>query len=306
MGVATSTSREVERVVQRTDADPERVRAALDPVADGERITTETVEGAVSDTAKLLTTAETRVELAAIAFDDATEATAGVDDCALVRERLAAFSARLDAVTERAAALGPALPKPDQEALGSAESLYELGLDLRDVATRAQGVIQTADDLAFDLEQFESWVGRPERRHEEFSEDAALVEESVTALADAVAAVEDDDEPGVAWAEVTMRARVLDLLVADLRAELDDLWTLAERQGARVPPEHEQRVAATAREVGRLRARLTDRAEPAWRERFAPELNALATELAEMEPPVDWGAVDAVLSSQRAALETKE
>lgn len=293
-------SRRVATVVDAVDEEPEAVRDALDPIAADGRVTEGTVEHTVSDTAKLLATAETRVELAEIAYDDAAAA-ADIDDAPVMGERLDAFESRLDAVTDRSAALGPELPKPDT-GLGSPDELYKLGLDLRDVATRAQGVARTADELTFDLEQFESWVDSPPRRHDEFGDDVELVEESLADLADAVAGIDDADAPGAAWADATMRARVLDLLLTDLRAEFETLERLAERQDATVPPTLHERVGAAERELGRLRTRLGDQGEPAWREQFADELYGLTEGLSEMAPPVDWGAVDELVSEQRAAI----
>jgi len=192
----------------------------------------------------------------------------------------------------------PESPSPTSESAGLTAASDKRAVRTLSSASSAA----VADNFAFDLEQFESWIGAPQRRHKEFAEDAGLVEESVRALADAVGAVDDADEPGAGWEDATMRARVLGLLVADLRAEFDGLRTLAERQDATVPPEHERRVTATAQAVGRLRTRLADRAEPAWRERFAADLNGLAAALDGTAPPVEWGEVEAALSSRRDAL----
>lgn len=51
------------------DPDPSVVRDALDPVTEGEVVTLEAIETTVSDTSKLLATAETRIELAGDACD---------------------------------------------------------------------------------------------------------------------------------------------------------------------------------------------------------------------------------------------
>lgn len=300
---------EVVDAVAATADERERVREALDPIRDGDHVTREAVESAVSDTAKLVATAETRTELAGMAHDDAVESAAGVEDIPIVADRLDRYADRLADVERRAASL--AVPTPDETL--SPDAVHELALDLREVAASAQGVARTADDLSWDLEQFASWLEAPDRRHEEFREDVALVEESVADLRTAVEALDrpsapaeptggDDPEAAVAWADATVRARVLDLLVTDLRAELADLRTLAERREGSVPEALARRVAALDREVAVLTTRLTDRAEAAWRERFADELTAVRDGLAGLAPPVDWGRVETVASEQRAAI----
>ena len=316
--VCQSEARRASDDVAATADERERVREALDPVSDGDHITTEAVDTAVSDTAKLVATAETRTELASIAYDDATETAADVSDVPIVDARLESYEERLADVEARAAALGAKVPKPDGLA---PETIHQAALALREAATSAQGVATTADDLSWDLEQFESFVEDADRRHEEFAEDLELVEESAAALRSQVEDIDDiaenrrfsagsrkastscdNDEPAVAWAAATMQARVLDLLVVDLRAELEDLETMADAQAEAVPDDLGQRVDALDHEVGVVSTRLTDRAEAAWRERFADELNALGAGLSGLEPPVEWGRVDEVASEQRAAI----
>jgi hypothetical protein len=89
------------------------------------------------------------------------------------------------------------------------EDVYGLAVELREVATTAQGVVQTADDLSVDLEAFESWLDSPARRYDEFGEDIDLVDESLAELTAAAAALpSESDAPAVDWADATMRTRV--------------------------------------------------------------------------------------------------
>jgi hypothetical protein len=279
--------------------DPETVREALDPITDDDVVTREAVEEAVSDTSKVVSTAETRVELAAIACEDATAAAAPVDDFDIVTARLDEYADRLDAVDTRAAALTDDLRMTVQQ-LDDPTAVYELAVELREVAATAQGVARTADDLSIDLEAFESWLDDPERRYDEFGEDIDLVDESLAALTAAVSAIpKGSDAPAADWADATMRTRVLELLVADLRTELADLRAWADREDVPFRAALEERVADLERRTGELADTLAGRAESAWRDRFDDDLAAFERDLKGFEPPVDWERVQAALEERR-------
>ena len=292
----------IDAVVDREDdRDPETVRDVLDPVTDDGVVTREAVETAVADTSKVVATAETRVELAESAYDDATATAASVDDLDVVATRLDAFADRLAAVQARADDLADDLQAP-VERLSDPDAVYELALELRDVATAAQGVVRTADDLSWDVEQFESWVTEPERRYDEFAEDVDHVEESLDELLDAAEALpEDSDAPATDWADATMRARVVALLVEDLRAELGDLRTWAEREDNTFRPALDERVTDAERRATELTDALAERAEPAWRERFDDDLTAFERDLEGFAPPVDWARIQETLAKRREA-----
>ncbi|WP_336001022.1 hypothetical protein [Halorientalis halophila] len=281
------------------DRDPETVREALDPVTDDGIVTREAVETAVSDTAKVVSTAETRAELAGIAYEDATVAAAPVDDLSIVAARLDEYADRLDAVETRVAGLTDDLRAP-VEHLDDPGAVYELAVELREVAAAAQGVVRTADDLSVDLEGFESWLDSPERRYDEVAEDADLVDESLAELSDAAALLPaESDEPAADWVDATMRTRVVDLLIADLRAELADLRAWANREDAPFRAALDERVAALERRAGELADTLAECAEPAWRDRFEDDLEAFERAIDGVEPPVDWERVQETLEEQR-------
>jgi hypothetical protein len=290
----------VTTVVDRgDDRDPETVREALDPITADGVVTREAVETAVSDTSKLAATAETRAELAGIAHEDAADAAAPVADLDIVAARLDAYADRLDAVEARAAALTDDLRAPVEQ-LGDPDAVYELAMELREVATSAQSVARTADELAFDMEGFESWLGSPDRRYDEFAEDIDLVDESLADLSDAVAALPgESDAPAADWADATMRTRVLELLVADLRTELADLRAWADREGEPFRAGLDERVTALERRVTDLSDTLAEHAEPAWRDRFGDTLVAFERDLDGLEPPVDWERVQETLEARR-------
>jgi hypothetical protein len=287
------------RVADVVDAvggvDSGTVREALDPVTDGDRVTPEAVAAAVSDTSKLLATAETRVELAGNAYSGAREAAGHVADLAVVDRRLDEFDERLSAVESRLTDVEPPRATPTDPS-----SVYDLAVDLRDVATTAQGIIGTADDLSLDIEQFRSWLDRPSRRYDELSEDVDLVAEAAEELSTAVDALpRDTPDPAATWVDATMQARLLSVLVADLRAERHDLREFAEQTGNPFQSELGERIDRIAGQVDDIESQLHTRAEPAWRDRFGGDLRAFDDALAAFEPPVEWGAVEECLERHR-------
>jgi hypothetical protein len=298
--VGRSVEDVVSAVADRDDGrDPATVRAALDPLTDGDVVTQEATETAVSDTSKLLATTETRVELAGIAHDDATDAAASVDDLDVVAARIDEYTRRLDAVETRATALSDDWRALDVEP-ADPDALYRLAVGLRDVAATAQDVVREADDLSFDLEGFESWLDSPRRRYDEFEADADHVAEALDELTAATEALpSESDAPAADWADATMRRRVLELLVGDLRTELTDLRTWADREGTPFRAALDERVSDLERRLGQLTDTLADRAEPAWRERFEADLAAFERDLEAFDPPADWERVQDAFEDRR-------
>lgn len=290
----------IETVVEREDdCNPKTVRETLDPVTDDGVVTREAVETAVSDTSKVVATAETRTELAGIAYEDTTAAAATVDDLDIVATRLSRYADRLEAVEARAADLAEDLRTPVEQ-LDDPNAVYELATELRDVATTAQGVIRTADELAQDLDAFESWLTDPDQRYDEFTEDIDLVDESLaelTATTDALSS--NTDTPAADWADATMQVHVLELLVADLRVELADLRVWADREDTEFRATVEERVADLEQQTTELKTRLAEHADPVWHDRFDNHLSTFQADLDEFEPPADWRRVQETLQERR-------
>jgi hypothetical protein len=279
--------------------DAERVETALGPVTDGGIVTRDATEAAVSDTSKLLATAETRIELAGNAYDDAAAMAEPVADIPTVGIRLDAFAERLSAVESRISDLRPDLSIPD-DIRRRPVAAYDLAIDIREAVTAAREAVETADDLSFDIEQFQSWVDHPDRRYDVFAEDVDLVVESVDDLEAAADALPDGAaDPAARWAAATMRVRVLSLLIDDLRAEHRDLRVLAERNGDPFRDGLGDRLGGVADRASGVESTLDETAEPAWRDRFAADLVAFDEDLEAFEPPVDWGAVDRTLEAHR-------
>ena len=135
-------------VIEAVDEpDPSVVRDALEPVTDGETVTRDAVEVAVSDTSKLLTTAATRIELAGDAYADAAEAASAIADVPSVRGRLDAFRGRLSTVESFVPELRPGFSVPD-DVHRRPGVVYRIAVEIRDVVATAQDAIETADDLS--------------------------------------------------------------------------------------------------------------------------------------------------------------
>ena len=286
-------------VDREDDHDPETVREVLDPITDEGTVIRQATRTAVSDTSKVVATAETRVELARIASEDAIAVAATVDDLDIVAARLNAYAERLEVVEAQVADITDDL-QPPVEQLADPTAVYELAVGLRDVATSAQSIVRTADELATDLEEFESWLTEPDKRYDEFGEDIDLIDESVTELTAAAAALPtESDAPAADWAAAKMWTRVLELLIGDLRAELADLQAWADREDAPFRAVLDERVTNLERRTGELADTLAELAEPAWCARFEEHLAALERDLKGVEPPVDWEHVQGALEEQR-------
>ena len=292
-------------VVEAVDGvDPERIEALLDPVTDDGVVTRGAIDTTVSDTSKRLATAETRIELAGNAYEDAAAVADPVADIPAVGTRLDAFKERLADVESRIPELRPDLSTPD-DIHRRPTAVYEFAVLIQETVTATGDAVEAAEDLSTDVERFQSWLEQPDRRYDAFAEDLTLVEESIDELAATIDGIPDDaDDPGGRWAAAAMRARVLSLLAADLRAEHRDLQLLANRRDAPFRTELGERLDGVEERVAEVESAIDDVADPVWEERFAEDLAALDEELATFEPPVDWGAVERALEAHRPDLST--
>jgi chromosome segregation ATPase len=301
----------VDAVVARSDSDPpEMVRRALSSVETDGVVTWDGVDAALAHLSKVVSTPETRAELAAIELDDAREAAEPVADVDVVRTRLAAFESRLDAVEARVDELGADL----QSLVGDdSTGLYETAVEIHELTVAANRTQQAADELQVDLEAFQRWLADADERRASFEEELDALAESLADLSTTVdelaVAIEESDStsgPAVAWFDALLRHRALAPLFADLQAELDSLRAWDERDGGDTADD----LDALATRLDDLRDRwaasvdrLDGLARPAWHDRFDGRLSAFEAELDGVEPPVDWGAVSAALDDARAGLD---
>lgn len=319
-----STAEAVDVIVEdEDDLDPNAVESALQPVTRNGVVSAGAAEAAIAETAKIVSTPETRLELAALALDEAREAAAPVEDVDAVRARLSGFESRLSAIEERVRALGEGLQGLAGRDLEDG-SLFAVAREIGRIREAANELQYAADELQGDVESFERWLDDPAVRREELSADLDALGESLTGLEETLTAVAERVEraahepaadaeggdPGESWVEAAVGHRVTGLLVADVRAELADVRALAGQldQGDPADPEEPadpENVPSTADVEARLdditdrRAAIGDRVEalarPVWRDRFEERLAAVEEVLGEHEPPVDWGALQVAL-----------
>lgn len=313
------------------DTEPADVRGALSYVTDEDGVVTSAaVDDAFGELSKVVSTPETRTELARIAFEDATETAEPVDDVDVVRARLDRFEERLEQIEAHVPDLGRELRDlvHDDEA-----DLYDVAVRIQRLtaaANRAQGA---ADELQVDLEEFERWVGSAAVRHDEFADELDALDGSLDELAravDAVAANVDENasddgdgdgdgggedagsgtDPALVWVDASLRHRAVALLFADLRAELDALreWPASDEASAddRTERDDGDRTAELDGRLDDLEARwrslghrLDDVARPAWHERYGDVLGDFADAVDDLEPPLDWSEVQAALDEHR-------
>ena len=305
----------VDAIVERDDSlDPEAVRTTLRLVAEDGAVSREARDATLAELSKVVSTPETRVELASMALSDARETADPVSDLDVVRTRLDGFEARVDAVESQVTDLGADLQRLVQRS-EMPVGLYETAREMRRIDAEANRLHRTADELATEIESFEEWVEDSEVRFEELTEDADALEHSVEELAStadelANAAGGDGAEGpmaagtdlGAVWLDLSLRRRLQDLLLADLRAELDALRAWADREGDDVP----ERAGSLEFMFDDLDARLTTTGEELqalaredWRNRFGDRLAAFEDELAGVDHPVNWGEVQAAFDEHR-------
>ncbi|PHQ44373.1 halo transducer protein [Halorubrum sp. C3] len=289
-----------------TERDSDEVRETLAIVAQDGTIRRAAVDDAVANASLVVTTAETRVELAARKLDNVRETATPVSDLDLVSTRIDNFDVRLTTIEDRADDLGDTI----QEVLGMKEDgdLYEIARRIRRVTSAATETQRAADDFQFEIDSFEEWLTDADRRVEELTADLDALAESVNELGDMAETITVDDsdpesETAHTWAAAMVRHRVASLMIADLRAELAALRTWAEREDGTPPSEIEPRLDEIQTNHETVGEQLTAGAEPEWLERFNDQLTALNEALEEMEPPVAWGEVEAVAEEHRPAIE---
>lgn len=296
----------VDVVVAETGDDPEAVRASLRKVAEDDVVERSGVDSAISHLSKVVSTPENRAEMAVVELADAREAADPVADVPAVAARLESFEARVDAATDGVEALTGDL----QDLIERRETadLYSLGADVRRISGDADDLHGRVDRLVVEIEEFEKWLDDHERRREELAGDVEAVGEYLDGIAETLDEVEAPDDEvgdadadlGVAWFDAALRQRAAGLLIDDLRAEREDLRSLAERDEVDDPElEIEPGVEDLDGRQRRLGERVEGMAQEAWRDRFEDRLAAFEESLGGFEAPVDWGAVQTELERHR-------
>jgi chromosome segregation ATPase len=290
-------------VAESTDEDPDDVRSVLYHVSTDGVVTRDAVDESLAHLSKVVSTAESRTEFAEIALEDAREAAEPVADLDVVRARLDAFESELSDIQDRAAALSEQLGGLVD---GTDRELYALATGMHDLTAAANRVQMAADELQMDLESFERWLSNPSTRLDDLAADLDALETSLDRLTDAADGLVDADDAAAAWADATVSHRVTSLLLADVRAELADLRSWADRDELDV----EDRTADLAARLDALETRwertgdrLEEVARSGWRDRFDDRLSALDADLDTFEPPVRWERVEAVVEDYRDTID---
>ncbi|ESS05234.1 MAG: hypothetical protein A07HB70_02275 [uncultured archaeon A07HB70] len=283
----------------------DEIAAALELIAEDGAVSRERVEEALGGLARVVSTPETRLELAAREVGAATDAAADLTDIPTVASRLAGLDSRLSALEQDVDALGDRLSELSARA-GDPAAAFDVAREIRALTEDANAAQARADQLRDDAESTRRWLRDPAARRREFDDEVDAVAEAIDSVDDVAAWLDDEsdeppdgvdpDAPGAHWADATTGARVNELLIADLRAELADLRTMAER--ADDDPDLadlESRLAALTDRRDRLAATLSAAARPAWRADHGARLESARERIEEFAPPVDWGAVRAAL-----------
>lgn len=290
----------VDDVADRTGEDAESVRTWLDPFTDDESVRPEAIEATVTDVSQILATAETRVDLATRTVEGASDVVADVPDLEIVRVRQNAFEERLADLRSDVEGLGEELSGAAND-LDSPVDIYEAAVDLHEVTTDAQRIVRVAHDLETEVEAFEAWLGSANRRRDALVDDLEAAEESAESLGEAVESLRSaDDLDSEQWFDAAVQARVLDLVVADLRTEVAGLREWAEREDKSFPDDIEARIESIRDEATASAEALADR--PDRDDQFDERLADLDAALSAVEPPVAWGRVDEVIQEAREGI----
>lgn len=282
-------------VADQTGTDPTTVRQRLDSIAADGQITEASVQGALADVAKYVSTPETRLELAERALGDARESAREHDDVPTVAHRLGHHEARLSelraTLDDVRAALQDRLddaPHPD-DPLAFATAITRLKDD-------ADALARSIDEAAENVEQFTTWLETPDHRTDELAADLDALDQ---ALDDAAARLDTADADELR--SIVLAHHVRALLLTDLRADLADLRTLDDRAGGPTSDRLDDLAAHLDDLAARhesLDTRLADR-RSVLDDQARETVDQVAAALQDHSPPVEWGRVDAVLSSTR-------
>jgi len=308
-------------------ADPSRdrtlVRDALEYVTSDGVITPSALDAATPVMAQKVSTAKERATETQFELTKARDAAQPVADLSTVAARLDRYEREVSVLLERAEELD-ARHEALTERVDDPDSLYAVGEEIRQVVDEAVSIIDTAVMLATDIHEFTGDLDDPESWVNDVQQDLNAVEETVDAIeavaealtaedADADADTDtdadvDDDwgdrdvEPAVAWFDATLRAELVALMLADLRAELDDLRTWAERDDD-IGDWYAESIADRLDDLADRQAGLADDldalARPAWTDRFDDRLDDFGTDIADLEPPVDWVEMQTTLEAYR-------
>jgi chromosome segregation ATPase len=296
-----------------TPDDETAIAATLRPVSEDGIVRLDAVDDAIADASMYLSTAEGRVEFAAVTVQEVREAVADVTDVPFVASRLDGFDARVTAIEDEAGALAEAL-QDCIERKADPERVYETARELARIKNEADQVQARADRLKVDVDEFESMVTDPERGFVELLGDLNALDgllgdlettaEELSTVLDGRREAADAYDPARVWFEATVRHRLNGLVFDDVRAELESIRTIAAEHGV----EETERDAEVEEQLDEVRARwaavrdeLDAVAPAAWHDTYGDRIDEVEARTAEAEPPIDWDAVEADLGEYLSA-----
>ena len=284
----------VKTAADQTGKNPKSIRTWIEPFTDDGDVTSAAIESAVTDVSQILATAETRVDLATRAYENARDAAADAPNLDIVDVRQGEFKQRLTDLRADVEVLGGELGSAVGE-LDSPVDVYEAAVGLHEITTDAQEIVRVAHDLETELEAFEAWLSSANRRHDALIDDIEGAEESAAAVAETVETLRAADDPEQErWFDATVQTRVLEVIVADLRTEAADLRAWADSEGVTFPDDVKKRIDKLEDKTAANYEELTDR--PSLDDQFDKRLGMLETELSDIDPPVAWARIDEIIT----------
>ena len=294
----------VETVVKDDPSiDVSTARALLQPVSKDGRVTREAVAEELANLSKVVSTPETRTELAGVALEEARVAAATAPDMDIVNARLADFEDRLSAIKTAVQSLAEELQvavESDRES----DPIIDIAKGIHDVRDQANTLQQAADELQVELESFEQWLEDPSRRIDELTEDIDVVAGTLQGLEETLdeLGAREEIQDGEQWVECWISYLVTGLLLDDIKAEFDQLREWHHREAVDQlggMTEAEDRITALEATRNTIHDRLESLARPDWRERYRDRVDAVESTLSCFEPPVEWDEVQVALDEAR-------
>lgn len=302
-------------VTDRSDTpdDEDAVAATLRTVSEDGVVDPDAVTDAIADASMYLSTAEGRVEYAAVQFQEARTAVEDVADVAFVHARTDEFGTRVEAIEDEATALAADL----QDCLDGKDDpdrIYETARELGRIKTEADRLQGQADRLLADLDEFRAMVEDPERGFVELLGDLNALGGFLDDLSDTVAELDgvrggeaetgEQYDPARVWFEATVRHRLNGLVFDDVRAELESIRTIAAERGIEETErdaEVEDRLDEARERWTTVRDELAETAPDEWHERYGDRIDEIEGRTTEAEPPIDWDVVEADLGEYLSA-----
>jgi chromosome segregation ATPase len=279
----------------RIDADPSAIESALRTLSEDGAVTAEAVDDAVGDASLALSTAEGRVEYAAVEVQSARDTVADASDSEFLRARASELADRRRSLADERDRLQSDLQAAVEKREDPA-ALYDLARELQRLKTAADDLQGRADRLAAAAGDLAGFVEDPVLVLPDVEADAdaldtalAETETALETLADGPsdAAVED---PEAAWFETWTDHRFRRLAIADIGAEIDALDALHDDEEVRTLAD---RHADLVDRWQRIDDRLVEDVPGDWVAENEGRMEAVADAVEEYEPPIDWGAVEA-------------